>query len=188
MILIKNRKNNEFSTKVIDFAASQGLDSYGMVGHSQGGMVGLHIINFFYTGADAATSGRLVQSVGTPYYGNSGAGCLADLINIFGFGCGANYDLSREGSALWLSTISEDSRKQVNYYTTSYGKFPYCNFLTYLVLKKPNDGTSEVPYSHLAGATNQGNKDAFCHSAGMTKPAQTHDAARNKEMNDKSAK
>jgi len=61
-------------------------------------------------------------------------------------------------------------------------------FLTYLVLKKPNDGTAEVPYSHLAGATNQGNKDKFCHSAGMTKPAQTHDAVRNKEMNDKSAK
>jgi len=184
----KNRKNHEFSTKVIDFATSQGLDSFGVVGHSQGGMVGLHIINFFYTGADAAQNGRLVQSVGTPFYGNSGAGCLADLINIFGFGCGANYDLSREGAALWLSTVSDENKKQVNYYTTTYGKFPYCNFLTYLVLKKPNDGTSELTYSHLAGATNQGNKDAFCHSPGMTKPAQTHDAVRNSEMNNKSAK
>jgi hypothetical protein len=183
----KNRNHNEFSTKVIDYANSIGLDSYSFVGHSQGGMVGLNILNFFYTGADVAKNGRLVQSVGTPFYGNTGAGCLSDLINVFGFGCGANFDLSREGSALWLSTISEDTRKSVHYYTTSYGKFPYCNLLTYLILKKPNDGTAEVTYSHLQGATNEGNTDAQCHSAGMKKPPQTHDAKRNAEMNAKAA-
>jgi len=150
-------------------------------------MVALHVLNFFYTGADVAKNGRLAQAIGTPFYGNSGAGCLADLINIFGFGCGSNYDLSRDGANLWLSTISEDNKKQVNYYTTSYGKFPYCNFLTYLALKKPNDGTAEVPYCHLAGATNHGNTDAQCHSPGMKKPPQTHDAKRNAEMNAKGA-
>jgi len=187
---LNNNKNNmQFGKTVMDFATSKGLDSYSIVGHSQGGMVGLEILNFFYSGLDVVKkSGRLVQAIGTPYYGNSGAGCWADLINIFGFGCGANFDLSKEGAALWLSTISKSLTKEVHYYTTSYGKFPYCNFLTYLVLKKPNDGTAEVPYCHLEGAVNLGNTDGQCHTDKMSKPAQTHDAKRNAEMSTKAAR
>lgn len=37
------------------------------MGHSQGGMVGAHIQNYYWTGLDQVTGGRVVQTVGTPY-------------------------------------------------------------------------------------------------------------------------
>jgi len=160
-----------------------------MVGHSQGGMVALHIYNYFYSGFDIAVGERKIQAIGTPFYGNTGAGCLADLIKIFGFGCGANFDISIEGSTLWLAGISDASKKEVNYYTTSYSKFPYCNLLTYLSLKKkPNDGMAEGVFTKLQHAINRGNTEEQCHSPNMGKMAQTWDRNRNIEMHNKSAK
>jgi len=184
----QNRLNMKFSEQVIAFAAQQGLTSYGLVGHSQGGIVALNIINFFNSGTDLAKGERLVQSLGTPFLGNTGAGTAADLIKIFGFSCGSNSDLTTDGSALWLSGISAASKAKVYYYTTSYTKFPYCNFATNLILTKPNDGTAEIKYCALKGANDLGNTDGWCHSDGMFKTAQCYDRSRNAILNSKAAK
>jgi hypothetical protein len=39
------------------------------------------------------SDGRLIQSVASPYQGNTAAGSTANLGNIFGIGCGSNTDL-----------------------------------------------------------------------------------------------
>ena len=63
--------------QVLEFAAA--YPSYSLLGHSQGGMVSLNILNTYHTGVDAAVGERKVQSLQTPYYGN-GAASSADTM------------------------------------------------------------------------------------------------------------
>ena len=38
----------------VAFVAAAGLSSFGLIGHSQGGAVSLHLMNFYHSGLDAA--------------------------------------------------------------------------------------------------------------------------------------
>jgi len=171
--------NEEFAQKILQFVAPYG--TFSMVGHSQGGMANLHLYNYYFSGAQASTATRKLQSVGTPYQGNSGAGSAADLINIFGVGCGANPSLTKDGAALWLSGITSENRKQVSFYTTQYtpGLFKYCQAGVGLVLSAPNDGTAELNYSRLSGGQDMGHTEGQCHTENMQFPAQYYDKPRN---------
>jgi len=163
------------------------MEAYSLVGHSQGGMVGLHMHNYYFTGLDSAANGKIIQAVGTPWFGNSAAGSLADIGKVFGVSCGSNTDLSRDGAVKWMAGISVASQNEAHYYTTTYklGQFfgDYCNLAVNLILKWPNDGTTEIDYASLKFGTNMGNKEQWCHISGMKYPAQTTDGARNREMN-----
>jgi len=184
--------NEKFAQLVLEHVQEIGMTHWGGIGHSQGGNVLAHIYNYYHSGLDQATGGRLIQSVGTPYQGNSGAGSAANLIKIFGFGCGENFDLTTDGAALWLPGITTDTRKQIFYYTTTYvqGKFfgDHCNLAVNLLLKWPNDGVCELALSPLKGGNALGNKEAWCHTVDMNYPAQYQDSARNKEMNSLAAR
>lgn len=71
-----------------------------------------------------------IQSVGTPFKGSAGAGSGADLIKIFGYGCGSAFDLTVDGSALWVTGIQAETRKDVHFFHTVYadkGLIKYCN-------------------------------------------------------------
>jgi len=179
--------NDKFSQLVVQYAEKLGMTRWSGIGHSQGGTVLAHILNYYFSGMDQATGGRLIQAVGSPFQGNSGAGSAANLIKIFGFGCGENFDLTTDGSTLWLVGITADTRKQVYYYTTTYvqGKFfgDHCNLAVNLLLKWPNDGVTELDLAPLKGANNLGNKEAWCHTTSMNYPAQYYDHTRNVEMN-----
>jgi len=181
--------NDQFSQSVLTFAQENGISSYSLVGHSQGGMVSAHISNYYFSGLDTLTSngGRKIQSLGTPYEGCSAAGSAANLGKAFGIGCGENIDLSTDGARLWLSGISTDAKSDVHYYTTSYklGNLfgDYCNLAINMVLEWPNDGTSELVYTNLDGANDQGNTQKQCHTTGMAYSAQYYDHNRNKQMN-----
>ena len=64
-------------------------------------------------------NGRVVQSLGTPYRGSPLAGILAYLADLlFGYGCGANENLTYCGAEEWLCGIPLDKRAAVYYYTT----------------------------------------------------------------------
>jgi hypothetical protein len=187
-----NLSNDKFSLLVMDYVKAQSMTSYSIIGHSQGGMVGLHLLNYYFTGLDEAANGRLIQTVGTPWSGCTAAGDLANLGDIFGIGCGSNNDLSLDGAVNWLSGISVETRKDVHYYTTTYqqGTFfgDYCNLPINLILQWPNDGTTETKYANLVGGQNLGNKQKWCHITGMKYPAQTTDPARNTEMDQAAAR
>jgi len=179
--------NNKFAELVSTHADSLGMKSFGIIGHSQGGTVSLHIKNYFFTGLDEATGSRLIQSVGTPWKGCSAAGSAANLGKAFGIGCGACNDLTTDGSNLWLSGIDKENMKDVYFYTTTYeqGNFfgDYCNMAINMLLQWPNDGTTEIKYASLEGAKNMGNKEKWCHTTDMAYPAQYQDRTRNAEMN-----
>mmetsp|Transcript_7767 Transcript_7767/g.10728 ORF Transcript_7767/g.10728 Transcript_7767/m.10728 type:complete len:685 (-) Transcript_7767:61-2115(-) len=179
--------NDEFAKKVVEFAEQNGLDSFSLVGHSQGGMVATHILNYYWSGIDLITEGRKVQSVGTPYKGATAAGSIADLGNAFGVGCGSNFDLSKDGANLWLGGITTDVRKEVYFYTSTYeqGKFfgDYCNLAVNTICEWPNDGATELDYAVLDGGNNQGNTEKQCHTTGMKYNAQYYDRTRNQQMN-----
>jgi hypothetical protein len=64
--------------------------------------------------SNAAAPRRLIQSVGSPYLGCSGAGSAANLIKVFGVACGANSDLTPDGATLWLATVSEVSEERLS--------------------------------------------------------------------------
>jgi len=187
-----NRPNQQFAEVVYQYSQKNGLTSFSIVGHSQGGIVGAHLLNYYETGLDFATNGNLISSLGTPYSGCGGAGSAANLIKLFGYGCGENFDLTRDGSSLWLSGITNDVRKQIHYYTTTYkqGTFfgDYCSLVTNLILEWPNDGTAELVYSKLAGGVYEGNKEQWCHVSGLKYSPHTSDADRNKILNTKSAR
>ena len=58
-----------------------------------------------------------------------------------------------------------------------------CNFITNLLLTDPEDGTVERFRSELPGANNMGHVVGWCHTTGMSYPANYTDATRNADMN-----
>jgi len=187
-----NYAHHAFALKALDYINSVGTTSFSLIGHSQGGCVSAHIYNYFFTGLDNASGGRLIQSVGTPYTGCTAAGSLANLGEIFGVGCGSNNDLSLDGAANWLTGISPDTAREIYFYTTTYeqGKFfgDYCNLPINLVLQWPNDGTAELKFAKIANGNNMGNKEKQCHTDGMAYVAQYMDVSRNTQMNSAAAR
>jgi len=186
--LLKNRSNKQFAELLITYAQQQGLTSFGIIAHSQGGMAALHLLNFYNSGLDVAQGSRLIQTVGTPFNGNSVAGTAADLGKIFGVSCGANFDLSKDGAVLWLSSISSATKKKAYYYTTTVPAFPYCSLATALLLINPNDGVCELEKAQLTGANSMGNTQGWCHTESMSKPSQCQDHTRNKDMSTNAAR
>ena len=71
--------HDEYAKFVVQFAKDNDLSSYGLVGHSQGGIVTLHSLNYYFTGLDSAVGNRKIQSLASPYNGNSAAGSTADI-------------------------------------------------------------------------------------------------------------
>jgi hypothetical protein len=188
----KSVLNQEFAELVLD--ETQHLPSFGLVGHSQGGMTALHLHNFFWSPADAVEPGkRPVQSVGSPYLGVTGAGAALDLGSLFGVGCGENFDLTIDGANLWLAGISAAARANVFFYTTIWkdsGFIKYCNLASNLVLTWPNDGTAEYEMCQLPGANPVGDNPTRgeCHTPDMNWPPQTENIARNTEINANAAR
>jgi len=189
---LKSMTTQAFTDLVVKYAEKTGMTRFGGVGHSQGGSVLAHMKNYYHTGLDASSSGKRIQTVGTPWMGCSGAGSAANLIEMFGYGCGENFDLTTDGSKLWLAGITPATKKEISFYTTTYkqGTFfgDYCSLATNMVLKWPNDGTSELSLAVLSGATNMGNKEKWCHTTDMAYPAQYADHTRNKQMNTNAAR
>ncbi len=181
----KNRTHDEFARLIRDFGAQ--FPSFGVVAHSQGGCASLHLYTYYWSGLDYSSGSRLIQSVGTPYQGTSLAGNLALLGQIFGVGCGSNWDLTYDGSRLWLSGIPSWARNRVYYATASFEdkwwRYDYCNMASDLVLDDPDDGTVERWAGQLSGAHNMGHKEGWCHTANMRDPAETTDHSRNYWMN-----
>ena len=108
-------------------------------------------------------------------------------MGVFGIRCGANFNLTHLGAALWLLTIPTWARKKVYYHTTSFTdvwyRYDYCHALVDLFLRDPDDGVIEKGKGQLPGAYNLGHKTGWCHSANMRDPAQTTDRTRNVNMN-----
>lgn len=181
----QNRSHDTFATLIRDHGAQ--FPSFGVVAHSQGGAASLHLYTYYWSGLDYSSGSRLIQSVGTPYQGTSLAGNLALLGQIFGIGCGTNWDLTYDGAALWLSGIPSWARSRVYYSTTSFTdkwwRYDYCHIGSDLLLSDPDDGTTEKWAGQLSGANNMGHKTGWCHTSSMRDPAQTTDYSRNVNMN-----
>lgn len=181
----QNRTHDEFARRIRDFGDQ--FDSFGIVAHSQGGAASLHLYTYYWSGLDNASSGRLIQSVGTPYQGTPLAGVLAAIGEVFGAGCGRNNNLTTSGAASWLAGIPTSARNKVNYYTTSYTKkwwrIDFCNIVTDLILSDPDDGVIERSRGQLSGGSNRGHKTGWCHTTYMRDPGQVTDRNRNSQMN-----
>lgn len=188
----QNRSHDEFAQLIGSYGAQ--FDSFGAVAHSQGGAASLHLYTYYWSGLNYATGPRLIQSVGTPYQGTALAGNLALLGQIFGVGCGTNWDLTYDGSALWLAGIPTWARDNVYYYTTSdkdvWWRWDFCNPVTTMFLDDPDDGVVEQWSGQLSGGNNMGHKQGWCHidSWVMRDPGQTTDASRNSVMNANAAR
>lgn len=186
----QNRSHDAFA-RLID-SYGDNFPSFGVVAHSQGGAASLHLYTYYWSGLDNAGSGRLIQSVGTPYQGTPLAGNLAALGDIFGVGCGYNSNLTTSGASSWLSGIPTWARNKVNYYTTSFTdkwwRYDYCNIASDLVLSDPEDGTTEKSRGQLSGGVNRGHKTGQCHTEGMRDMAQTRDSSRNSSMSANAAR
>jgi hypothetical protein len=186
-----SRTHDDFARRIRDFGATK-FTSYGIVAHSQGGAASLHLYTYYWSGLDSATGNRLIQSVGTPYQGTALAGNLALLGQIFGAGCGSNYDLTYSGAAAWLAGIPSWARAKVHFHTTSetevWWRWDYCQIATEPFLNDPEDGVVEKDKGQLPGANNRGHKIGWCHTSSMRDPAQTSDSARNADMNANAAR
>jgi hypothetical protein len=186
----QSRSHDQFAQLIWSFGSQ--FPSFGVVAHSQGGAASLHLYTYYWSGFDYATGNRLIQSVGTPYQGTALAGNLAALADVFGSGCGSNYDLTYSGAANWLAGIPYWARARVYYSTTSFTdvwyRYDYCSLATDLFLGDPEDGVTERAYGQLPGANNRGHKTGWCHTANMRDPAQTSDSARNADMNANAAR
>lgn len=187
----RSMTNDEFARKVIDYTEKLELDSFALVAQSQGGMASLHILNYYHTGLDIRQQpGRKIQSVATPYRGNTALTEFKKYLDIIGIDCNGPFDLSVEGAALWLTGIGQANIIETNIYRTQYNPNPasstggWCIAIMNLILQTPNDGVCEVQYS--APPTDQ---KAFkvdpgeCHGDGMEWPASFWDRTRNHEMN-----
>lgn len=173
-----NRSNDEFAQLLA--AAGAGKDSFGFVGHSQGGLAALHLLTYYTSGLDFAFGPRRIQSVASPYQGTP-------LASLGFFACGVNDDMTPSGAALWLAGIPSWARNEVFYWTTQ-NSGSACNFFTNLILASPNDGTVEKAAGQLPGAHSMGHVSGWCHTTGMSNPANYTDHARNAQMNAQAAR
>jgi hypothetical protein len=181
--------NDLFARKMLEFTSD--FLSFSIIAHSQGGLAAAHLHNYYFSGLEFAEGGRLIQSVGSPYKGSTLAGVLALIGEVFGIGCGPNVDLARDGAELWLKGISNHTRQDVFYFTTTYKNSffgGYCVLGENLLILTPNDGTAELPLTVLEGANYMGNTEGWCHTDDMSYPPQTHDHVRNAVMNSKAAR
>ena len=180
--------HNQFALKIDSFADANGLHGCGCIAHSQGGAACLHLYANYWSCLDyPETSGRRIQSVGTPYQGTPLAGSIAAIGDIFGAGCGSNSDLTTSGASTWLSGIPSWARAAVTYYTTSFEdkwwRWDYCHLASDILLGDPDDGTTEKSKGQLSGGNNGGHKSNQCHTSGMRDPPQYQDSSRNSAMN-----
>jgi len=89
---------------------------------------------------------------------------------------------------LWSAGIPTTATQDIDFYLTQYGGSGYCAWGANLVLKKPNDGTTEVEFGNIKGANNKGVKSSWCHTTGMTSPNQCTDPDRNAILNRNAAR
>jgi hypothetical protein len=174
----QNRSNDEFAQLLA--AAGAGVDSFGFVGHSQGGLAALHLLTYYQSGLDFALGPRRIQSVASPYLGTP-------LASLGFFACGVNDDMTTDGAPLWLSGIPGWARAEVHYWTTQ-NSGSACNFFTNLLLASPNDGTVERDRGQLSGGNSMGHVSGWCHTTGMSNPANYTDHVRNAEMDAEAAR
>lgn len=187
--LEQNFTHDEFALDIWSFGSQ--YKSYSLVGHSQGGNAGLHLYSFYWSGIDWSTGDRKVQAVGAPFLGTPLAGSIADLGEVFGIQCGANYDMTYDGSAQWASYLPSWSRASTWVWSTTFEDgwfYDYCNLFSDVLLWDPEDGVVEVSGAHLAGTNDMGTKEGWCHIENMADPAQTYDPTRNGEMNAEGAR
>lgn len=170
-----NRSHDEFALLLAQHARNADLKSFGIVAHSQGGCAALHLLTYYTTGLDLATGGRPIQSVATPYQGTP-------LAQFGGLACGVNNNMTPAGSATWLSGIPSWARAEVSYWTTS-NSGSACSGVTDFLLTNPEDGTVEQFRGQLPGANSMGHVLGWCHTTGMSNPANYTDHARNQAMN-----
>jgi pimeloyl-ACP methyl ester carboxylesterase len=173
-----NRTNDEFAQLLA--AAGAGKNSFGFVGHSQGGLAAVHLLTYYQSGLDYASGPRRIQSVASPYQGTP-------LASLGFFACGVNNDMTTSGAPVWLAGIPSWARNEVFYWTTQ-NSGSACNFFTNLILASPNDGTVEKDRGQLPGAHSMGHVSGWCHTTGMSNPASYTDHARNVEMNAQAAR
>ncbi|MEZ4644773.1 MAG: choice-of-anchor X domain-containing protein [Chloroflexota bacterium] len=183
--LNQNRSHDQFAQLIDSYGDN--FSSFGAIAHSQGGAASLHLYTYYWSGLDNSSGSRLIQTVGTPYQGTALAGNLALIGDIFGVGCGTNWDLTYDGASLWLSNIPSWARSRVYYHTTSFTdkwwRYDYCNIASDLFLSDPDDGVIEKWAGQLSGANNLGHKTGWCHTTDMRDPGQTQDSSRNSNMN-----
>lgn len=170
-----NRTHDAFAQLIAQQAQAAGLTSFGVVTHSQGGCAALHLLTYYTSGLDLARHGRKIQSVAAPYQGTP-------LASLGGFACGVNNDMTPSGSTTWLAGIPSWARAEAYYWTTS-NSGAVCNSLTELFLTDPNDGTVEMFRGQLPGANSMGHTVGWCHTTGMSNPANYTDHTRNQSMN-----
>lgn len=180
-----NRSHDAFAQLIA--AAGADVDSFGVVAHSQGGPAALHLLTYYSSGLDLALGGRRIQSVGSPYQGTPLAGALASIGSVFGAGCGSNTDLSTNGASLWLAGIPLWARAEVHYWTTAEDS-GFCEFASSIFLSDPDDGVVEKARGQLPGGNSEGHAVGWCHTTGMSDPAQYTDAQRNAEMDAEAAR
>ncbi len=167
-----NRSHDEFAQLLAQ--AGGALYSFGVVGHSQGGAAALHLFTYYQSPLDLAEGPRRIQSVATPYQGTP-------LASFGSFACGVNDNLTPSGAATWLAGIPTWARAEVYYWTTS-NSGSACNFLTSLLLSDPEDGTVEQFRGELPGGNDMGHVTGWCHTTGMSNPANYLDSSRNVQM------
>ena len=187
--LNQNFSHDEFALDILAFGSQ--FKSYGIAGHSQGGTAGLHLYSFYWSGLDWSTpspadGGRVLQTLATPFQGTPLAGNIAALGEIFGIQCGANYDMTYDGAAYWLSFVPGWSRAATWSWTTSFADdswwWDYCHIAADLILSDPEDGTVESFAGQLDGSNYMGLKEGWCHISNMSDPPQVLDTVRNAEI------
>lgn len=174
----QNRTHDQFAQLLRQSVPAR--KSFGVVAHSQGGPAALHLYTYYTSGLDRAIGARRIQSVASPYQGTP-------LASLGSFACGVNNDMTPAGSATWLAGIPTWARSQVWYWTTA-NSGSACNFLTGLFLTDPEDGTVEQVRGQLPGANSMGHVTGWCHTTGMSNPANYTDHARNALMNTNAAR
>ena len=178
--------NDVFAQAIVKLASQYNLTSFGLIAHSQGGLAALHLLNYYWTGLDLSIGERRIQSIGSPYHGNTLAGYIASIGHKLGIGCGLCYDLTREGANMWLKGITKQATEEVYFYTTRYDEIEhprYCSRVINFIISTPNDGVAELEYTGLVDAHNMGTSIGECHSKGMAWPSQCEDLERDTEMN-----
>ena len=184
----ENVSHDQFARQIAADANAMGVFGGGCIGYSQGGAACTHLYNYYWSFLDyTATGTRKIQAIATPFEGTALAGNVAALGDIFGAGCGYNYDMTYDGAANWLSGIASWAKSQVYARTVSFTdkwwRYDYCHLASDVLLSDPDDGTVEKWSGFVGGMNSLGHKTGWCHTTGMRDPPVLTDHTSNQQFN-----
>ncbi|MEM9557662.1 MAG: hypothetical protein AAGC60_25615 [Acidobacteriota bacterium] len=191
----QGRSHDQFAQQLMAFIEARPDDAYSIIGQSQGGVAGVHLLAFYnFEPLDSSAATYKVQTVASPWGGsqimdtleyltstNSLLGPVGRIVTAM-WECPIVPNLTTGGAALWRSLLPPAVLDAVRFYRAKGGTWP-CHEVLSALIHGDDDGVVTVTAQGHTGVDNGGLKTQQCHGGFNFRHPPVHaDWLRNESM------